>query len=537
LWENEPNASTNAVFYNIPSREADVVFTVPNGTLDFNSYTSYTIGGFLDSDGATIISGTSNINDGLGNCVVLFTGFVQVTNGMTISVTHDDGFTLQIGHDFVLSSPNPTPAVTTTATYSGLSGNLPFQLFYGECCGAPAVLFADLPFSGNAVSLILRDDVNNGDCVGPGDDVNYTISYSYPCGESCPDINDVNIIDELPEDVEFVSSEPEPNEIIDSNIIWNIGTLSPSESGSVMLKVWVKGSVSPCERIRNKCELKSGEQILRSTYEYTAVCGNPIVVDNFNSYADSDALAAVWNDGYYNGTRAVVYINPGDPNHDGNSMRYTFNNKTSPFYSEAEAIIGDTGTYDLKIDPNWLEMGVESLLLWFCGKAGNDANKPMYVKLTDSDAPVHSKTVYYSTYSDMNAIREPEWHKWNIDLADFTNVNLAKIAKITIGFGDKTQAVSDGTVWFEDIGLCVLRCVLSKRSDDFAKVDYAPPGGPAGDCVVDYQELAIMVDDWLMASPPADHNVDVYDDGMIDFKDFAILANYWLEEQLWPYEE
>jgi hypothetical protein len=37
--------------------------------------------------------------------------------------------------------------VVTTATYTGPSGNFPFQLGYGECRGGPAVLQVDLPFT------------------------------------------------------------------------------------------------------------------------------------------------------------------------------------------------------------------------------------------------------------------------------------------------------------------------------------------------------------------------------------------------------
>jgi hypothetical protein len=33
------------------------------------------------------------------------------------------------------------------STYTGPSGNLPFQLVYGECCGAPATLVVNLPLS------------------------------------------------------------------------------------------------------------------------------------------------------------------------------------------------------------------------------------------------------------------------------------------------------------------------------------------------------------------------------------------------------
>jgi hypothetical protein len=38
---------------------------------------------------------------------------------------------------------------------------------------------------------------------------------------------------------------------------------------------------------------------------------------------------------------------------------------------------------------------------------------------------------------------------------------------------------------------------------------------------------------YLMLTPN-DPNIDVYVDGTIDFKDYAVLANDWLKEQLWP---
>jgi hypothetical protein len=149
LWENQTAAATNATFDNIPTNTADVVFTVPNGSLNFNSEetTYYTIGGFLTTGGATIVSGASFSGDVLDNCVILLTGVVSVTNESTISVVHDDGFTLQIGSTFMMSAPGQTSAETTMATYSGPSGTLPFQLFYGECCGPPAVLSVDLPLT------------------------------------------------------------------------------------------------------------------------------------------------------------------------------------------------------------------------------------------------------------------------------------------------------------------------------------------------------------------------------------------------------
>jgi hypothetical protein len=57
----------------------------------------------------------------------------------------------------------------------------------------------------------------------------------------------------------------------------------------------------------------------------------------------------------------------------------------------------------------------------------------------------------------MNDVKEERWHVWNINIADFIFTNWdfdpSNVAKIIIGFGDGSQAASDGTVYFEDIRL------------------------------------------------------------------------------------
>jgi hypothetical protein len=302
--------------------------------------------------------------------------------------------------------------------------------------------------------VVCSDDVNAGDCVGPGDEITYRIDYNYPMEPNIGDINDVNLIDKLSEEVEFISASGDYNRPDSNTVVWNIGTLHPGDAGYVMLKVRVKGSTLPCERIRNKCELRSGEQILRNSYEYTAVCGNPNVVDNFNSYATTNALEHVWKDYWYQSapvTRAVVSLEYTIVR-DGNSMRYDYTNSASPYYSEARADVNTARPNGLGEDPNWLGMGAKALVLWFYGQAGNDANEQMYVKLTDR-AGVNGKVKY--PLSKMNDIREPEWQEWNIDLALFAagGVNLADVNIITIGFGDGTTR-GTGRVYFEDIRLC-----------------------------------------------------------------------------------
>ena len=173
---------------------------------------------------------------------------------------------------------------------------------------------------------------------------------------------------------------------------------------------------------------------------------------------------------------------------------------------------------------------MKALVLYFYGQAGNDANEQMYVKLYHADS--NAKVLYDG---DMNDIRDANWHEWNIPLAAFTGVDLNDVNRSTIGFGDGVEGPGEGlgVVYFDDIRLHPRRCVLSKRSEDFTKVDYAPAGSTAGDCVINLREFGVMADYWLM-TPPADPNVDLYVDGTIDFRDIAILADMWLEEQLWP---
>jgi hypothetical protein len=87
------------------------------------------------------------MDNGTQGTLLDFQGFVTVTNGEMFTVAHDDGLTLIIGGVNLGFNPGPTAPTVSTATYTGPSGNFAFQLVYGECCGGPAVLNVDLPFS------------------------------------------------------------------------------------------------------------------------------------------------------------------------------------------------------------------------------------------------------------------------------------------------------------------------------------------------------------------------------------------------------
>ena len=151
LW-HVPEATTfNAVPANVPLVAPDVVFDV-NTPFNFSG-TSVSVGNWLASSAAfNIVENTAGtlaslMDNGVVGTFLEFTGSVTVTNGQQFTVTHDDGLTLIIGGINLAFNPGPTAPITSLATYTGPSGNFPFQLVYAECCGGPAVLQVNLPFT------------------------------------------------------------------------------------------------------------------------------------------------------------------------------------------------------------------------------------------------------------------------------------------------------------------------------------------------------------------------------------------------------
>jgi hypothetical protein len=246
-----------------------------------------------------------------------------------------------------------------------------------------------------------------------------------------------------------------------------------------------------------------------------------LVVDDMEFYGDSNVpgeegsrVFYVWRDGFTvtnpynipgNGTASQVghdiwaLVSPYDHimettivNSGSQSMPfYYFNDGThsenpNVCFSEITA-----QTSDLPIGNNWTQAGVKALTLWFYGDPENDANdtEQMYVKL-------NGEKINYD--GDMNDIREASWHEWKIELAAF-GIDPNNVTEIAIGFGDENNTTpgGKGMVYFDDIRLYPCRCIFSERTADFAKADYAPTGYPAGNCVIDYQELEIMMGDWL----------------------------------------
>jgi len=161
---------------------------------------------------------------------------------------------------------------------------------YNAVAGAPAL------------GLTNVDNIAEGRKVNPGQQVTYTISYRNP-NVSEPNylgtVYDANITAYLPEEVNYASVTG-PNavhDIFDDTVNWNIGTLSPSESGSVTVTVNVNYLAEPLGRITNRCVMR-GSSAWSSIARITDVnTWSPAVI-----YVDVNAPGATtgmsWNNAY-----------------------------------------------------------------------------------------------------------------------------------------------------------------------------------------------------------------------------------------------
>jgi regulation of enolase protein 1 (concanavalin A-like superfamily) len=152
-----------------------------------------------------------------------------------------------------------------------------------------------------------------------------------------------------------------------------------------------------------------------------------------------------------------------------------------------------------------------------------NAAEPLYVAVEDSTG--RSKGVNHR--DDPNAVLAGTWQEWNIDLKQVSDagVNLASVKKMYIGVGDRAapQSGGGGMLYVDDIRLSRPRCLPSLLKPDADFTD---------DCVVDYRDLETMANEWLAVGN--DLQTDLNLDNEVDFKDYAGLADTWLDVLLWP---
>ncbi len=220
--------------------------------------------------------------------------------------------------------------------------------------------------------------------------------------------------------------------------------------------------------------LSSGPIWSFTTYDY-------FILDDFESYSNKSEILQKWSESDPTETKMYLYHNINNV-HSGNvSVKIALANIFSPYYEyiyreginvPTDITLKGTGAY---------------LSLWFAGHEGSQQEK-VYVKLEDD---ANSFVIAYpnNVSPDLTAIVDANWHEWRIALSEFTNVDLTNIQRFTLGIGDElnpTPTLGQSIVYFDDIEVHPRACLLSSEADI------------TGDCVVDWYDVEIMADDWLM---------------------------------------
>ena len=218
--------------------------------------------------------------------------------------------------------------------------------------------------------------------------------------------------------------------------------------------------------------------------------------DDFESYDDYDnRIFQTWRDGW-------GFTEPA-PGYPGNGTGSGVGNAQAPF-AEQTIIHGGRQSMPLAYDnsgtggkarysetfrewaspQNWTKGEVKALTLWFYGDPAN-ATETLYVAVEDSVGHVQAVN-----HPEPEAVRKGRWQEWNIDLTQFTSVNLNAIKKMYIGFGNRVSPTAGGSgkIYVDDIRVYPSRCVPLKGK---------PAADLSGNCVVDYADIDIMANEWL----------------------------------------
>jgi hypothetical protein len=224
-----------------------------------------------------------------------------------------------------------------------------------------------------------------------------------------------------------------------------------------------------------------------------------LIVDDMESYnavsGSGNEIYDTWDDGFNNWTGSQLALEYGDNATilgGKQTMKFQYDNAIG-FYKYSEIDANTTGPQpgNLDIGTDWTEAGVKALTVFFHGHAGNDTTEQMYVALEDGSSHI-GVAEYGDLGENMADIAVADWQQWDIPLSAFSGagVILTDVAKVRLGFGDRVSPVvgGSGIVYFDDIRLYLPKCVpwLLKPAADLSS-----------NCIVDFEDVGIMAEDWL----------------------------------------
>lgn len=117
------------------------------------------------------------------------------------------------------------------------------------------------------------------------------------------------------------------------------------------------------------------------------------------------------------------------------SMPISYNNQTSPWYSEIER--------SWSPPRDWTAYGAEALMLYIRGNADNDPDA-LYVGIEDDSGRVAAVT-----HPDPDVLAATEWRLWQVPLATFSaaGADVTNVSRIYIGTGTPDAPAAGGSGW------------------------------------------------------------------------------------------
>jgi hypothetical protein len=206
---------------------------------------------------------------------------------------------------------------------------------------------------------------------------------------------------------------------------------------------------------------------------WTFTVASPLLLEDFESYADSPSLKATWPE------MGGAWVNLSTANYHGGAKSIEIN-----YYNLGQFTYSESGR-TLSPPQDWLGYGAKSMELYFGGPSANNPDT-LYLAVEDS-LGAQSVVVYPGSPSDIAAT---EWLPWHVDLQEFSGIDLGAVAGIYVGVGDRdgvTPSETTGYLYVDDISLYTSRCLPG----------IAGPGDFNDDCIIDYGDLDYIAGDWL----------------------------------------
>ena len=233
-----------------------------------------------------------------------------------------------------------------------------------------------------------------------------------------------------------------------------------------------------------------------------------IVFENFNSYADVDALQRDWTlaGGAWSD---LIEVDPSTRN----SMQLQYYNRDTYKFSEVAR------TFEQPMAWN----GSTGFGIRFRGDAANQGDK-LYAVI--EDAAGVSAMVSYD--GGINDLRSENWILWQLDFGELSGLDLSSVKKLVIGVGDRnagSPSQASGLLYVDDLGVCggggVSGCVCLGDLDTNSQVDLDDLQAVAG--------ILLQVGSPFIAPVEDGHCGDFDQNDQVDLDDLQAVAGILLQ--------